>query len=68
MTPTTSTCDRTANFDRSWNARSVEVEAKIAEVTAYDPWVGIQLELWLPLRSACQGGSALPAAHGGHHP
>ena len=37
--------DRTANFDRSWIARSVEVEAKIAEVTAYDPWVGIQLEL-----------------------
>lgn len=37
--------ERTAKADRSWIARCVEVEAKIREVTAYDPWVGMQLEL-----------------------
>ncbi len=37
--------ERTAKVDRSWIARCVEVEAKIREVTAYDPWVGMQLEL-----------------------
>lgn len=37
--------DRTAKSDRSWIAMNVEVEAKISEVTAYDPWVGMQLEL-----------------------
>ena len=37
--------ERTAKVDRSWIARCVEVEAKIHEVTAYDPWVGMQLEL-----------------------
>ncbi|MBI5790474.1 MAG: integrase domain-containing protein [Rhodocyclales bacterium] len=37
--------ERTAKVDRSWIARCVEVEAKIRDVTAYDPWVGMQLEL-----------------------
>lgn len=34
-----------ATFDHSWEAKQVEIEAKIAEVTAIDPWVGLQLEL-----------------------
>jgi integrase len=34
-----------ATFDHSWAARNVDIEAKIAEVSAFDPWVGLQLEL-----------------------
>ncbi|MGE0673124.1 MAG: phage integrase N-terminal domain-containing protein [Methylibium sp.] len=34
-----------AKEDRSWSARSIDIEAKIAEVSAYDGWVGLQLEL-----------------------
>jgi integrase len=37
--------DRTARADRSWIARSVDVESKLADVRAYDPWVGLQLEI-----------------------
>jgi len=37
--------DRTARADRSWIAKSVDVEAKLADVRAYDPWVGLQLEI-----------------------
>ena len=31
--------------DRSWTAHGVDIEAKIAEVAAFDPWVGLQLEI-----------------------
>jgi integrase len=31
--------------DKSWTARKVDIAAKVAEVTAFDPWVGLQLEL-----------------------
>ena len=34
-----------AAFDHSWVAKNVDIEAKIAEVSAFDPWVGLQLEL-----------------------
>ena len=34
-----------ATFDHSWQAREIDIEAKIAEVSAIDPWVGLQLEL-----------------------
>ena len=34
-----------ATFDHSWAAKSVDIEAKIAEVSAFDRWVGLQLEL-----------------------
>jgi integrase len=34
-----------ATFDHSWAAKNVDIEAKIAEVSAFDPWVGLQLEL-----------------------
>ena len=34
-----------ATFDHSWAAKSVDIEAKIAEVSAFVPWVGLQLEL-----------------------
>jgi integrase len=37
--------ERGAQEDRSWAAKGVDAEAKIAEVGAYDPWVGLQLEL-----------------------
>jgi len=31
--------------DKSWTARKVDIRGKIAEVTAFDHWVGLQLEL-----------------------
>jgi len=31
--------------DKSWTARNIDIAAKIAEVTAFDQWVGLQLEL-----------------------
>jgi len=31
--------------DKSWTAKNVDIAAKVAEVTAFDPWVGLQLEL-----------------------
>ena len=31
--------------DRSWTAHGVDIEAKIAEVAAFDQWVGLQLEI-----------------------
>lgn len=31
--------------DKSWTARNIDIAAKIAEVTAFDPWVGAQLAL-----------------------
>lgn len=34
-----------ATFDHSWAARNVDIDAKIAEVSAFDSWVGLQLEL-----------------------
>jgi len=34
-----------ATEDRSWSAHGVDIEAKIAEVAAFDPWVGLQLEI-----------------------
>jgi integrase len=34
-----------ATTDRSWMAKDVNIAAKIAEVTALDGWVGLQLEL-----------------------
>ena len=34
-----------ATFDHSWAARNIDIDAKIAEVSAFDPWVGLQLEL-----------------------
>jgi integrase len=34
-----------ATRDRSWTARNVDIAAKIAEITALDPWVGLQVEL-----------------------
>lgn len=34
-----------ATFDHSWAAKDVDIDAKIAEVSAFDPWVGLQLEL-----------------------
>ena len=34
-----------AQHDHSWTAMDVDVEAKIAEVLAFDAWVGLQLEL-----------------------
>ena len=34
-----------ATFDHSWVAKSVDINAKIAEVSAFDTWVGLQLEL-----------------------
>ena len=34
-----------AEHDHSWTAREVDVQAKIAEVLAFDQWVGLQLEL-----------------------
>ncbi len=37
--------DRSARADRSWIAKCVDVEAKIADVRAHDPWVGLQLEI-----------------------
>jgi integrase len=37
--------ERSAREDRSWSPKGVDVEARIAEVGAYDPWVGLQLEL-----------------------
>lgn len=36
---------QSADADRSWSARSIDVEAKIAEIAAFDPWVGLQVEL-----------------------
>ena len=33
------------NEDKSWTARGVDADAKIAEVTALDPRIGMQLEL-----------------------
>lgn len=36
---------RSAETDRSWIAHGVDVEARLAEVYAYDQWVGLQLEL-----------------------
>jgi hypothetical protein len=32
-----------AAFDHSWEAKEFDIEAKIAEVSAIDPWVGLQL-------------------------
>jgi hypothetical protein len=34
-----------ATEDHSWSAKNVDIAAKIAEVSAFDPWVGLQLEL-----------------------
>ena len=34
-----------ATEDRSWSAKSVDIAAKIAEITRFDHWVGLQLEL-----------------------
>jgi integrase len=34
-----------ATHDHSWTARDVDIAAKIAEVSAIDVWVGLQLEL-----------------------
>ena len=34
-----------ATHDHSWTARDVDIAAKIAEVSAIDPWVGLRLEL-----------------------
>jgi integrase len=34
-----------AMFDHSWAVKNVDIDAKIAEVSAFDPWVGLQLEL-----------------------
>lgn len=34
-----------ATTDRSWTARNVDIAAKIAEIAAIDPWVGLQVEL-----------------------
>lgn len=31
--------------DKSWTAKNVDIAAKVAEVTAFDQWVGLQLEL-----------------------
>lgn len=36
---------RTGTTDRSWTAHAVDVESKLAEVYAYDQWVGLELEL-----------------------
>jgi integrase len=36
---------QTAVLDKSWTAKCVDIHAKIAEVSAFDPWVGLQLEL-----------------------
>jgi site-specific recombinase XerC len=36
---------RVATEDASWSAKSVDIPSKIAEVAAFDPWVGLQLEL-----------------------
>lgn len=34
-----------ATSDKSWTAHGIDIQAKIAEVAALDPWVGLQLEL-----------------------
>lgn len=34
-----------ATNDKSWTAHGVDIRSRIAEVTAIDPWVGLQLEL-----------------------
>lgn len=34
-----------ATTDRSWTARNIDIAAKIAEIAAIDPWVGMQVEL-----------------------
>lgn len=34
-----------ATCDHSWTARNVDIGAKIAEISALDPWVGLQVEL-----------------------
>jgi integrase len=34
-----------AVHDKSWTARNIDIAAKIAEVSTFDPWVGLQLEL-----------------------
>ena len=34
-----------ATSDKSWTAMKVDISAKIAEIGAFDPWVGMQLEL-----------------------
>ena len=34
-----------AMTDHSWTAKEVNIAAKIAEVSTFDPWVGLQLEL-----------------------
>ena len=34
-----------ATRDHSWTARNVDIGAKIAEISALDPWVGLQVEL-----------------------
>jgi integrase len=34
-----------ATFDHSWEAKQIDIDAKIAEVSAIDPWVALQLEL-----------------------
>lgn len=34
-----------ATGDHSWSARNVDIAAKIVEIAAIDPWVGLQVEL-----------------------
>jgi integrase len=34
-----------ATFDHSWLAKNIDIDAKIAETSAIDSWVGLQLEL-----------------------
>jgi len=36
---------QSASTDSSWTARNVDIVAKIAEISAYDEWVALQLEL-----------------------
>jgi site-specific recombinase XerC len=34
-----------ATFDKSWSAKGIDIGAKVVEITAFDHWVGLQLEL-----------------------
>lgn len=36
---------RVATEDRSWSAKHIDVQAKIAEISAFDRWIGLQVEL-----------------------
>lgn len=34
-----------ATQDKSWSAKHIDIKAKTAEIAAFDPWVGLQVEI-----------------------